>query len=199
MIAETFNWQQSPKPVGDTVNVRRAQGIVDGQQPVYRRTLTGEYANEDIVLTAPKFSGISALRGSGLLFRFRIRATTAYRQADDAVGEARRQTALSSIDALSALLTRRLATVTVQNQQRWQLIAYEGQLQEGQYNYGQLYSAVFGVNGPLPLQDAAACVRFAVDTDRVESQHIWLCFKQPPDLTRCAEIEAALRQVLDEL
>lgn len=51
-IAKTLPWEPSDGPIGKHIEVSRAQGLIDASEPVFRRTMLGDFPNQDQLLTA---------------------------------------------------------------------------------------------------------------------------------------------------
>lgn len=199
VVEATFGWEGSDGALGKWVDVERAQGIVDGNRPCYRRILKGGRVNSDVDLTPPAGVELSSLHYVDGLFELRIHATAAYEHPVTTGRDAPwKRSARSSIPALSFHLRQGVGALLADRAADWGVRQYDDTLDEYRVNGTRLASVHLMLHGggPVEPETGPLRVRFDVSDERVEPQSVALAFDDVPDGARIAEVQAALDAVL---
>jgi hypothetical protein len=203
LTAETFGWERS-EPLGEHVDVERARGLIDGERPCYRRVLTGSQPNVDVELSPPQCDGVASLRRVGRCFELRLQARANYDLAPaDERAARRRETARHHLDAVALHLVDALDGLVAERAGDWGLCPYDEALPSRTLIGGQLFGesvALLPDGSMRPIEPVAPLrVAFAIESDSVEPQHVWLSFAEIPHPGLLARIESQLSAALSEL
>jgi hypothetical protein len=202
VLTRTVAWRRSARPLGKSVDAKRARGLVAPKSLAYRRTLWGEDPNEDTWIDPPVCSGAHVLQGRGERFAFELGATAAYYSPSyDAQVMRWRATARARLDDLHAGMTAGLEELTRKMTDTWHLGRVpekEGTLHRITLSNGRPHR--FGPRGIEELPPGTRGpfeIEITASSTHVQHQTVRVVFEESPSVEVIASFERKLAEIMD--
>jgi len=196
VLVRTMQWTASTKHLGKHVSMRRARGIVDGDQIGRRKYYIGDRKNADTWLDPPPCAGVHVLAGHGERFAFDLKLAYAY----DAAGGAWQETSRTRIDDLHAGMMHGLTRLTTEHASDWQLEPFADRTQFTTLWLSSGNPFLFDGSGPQVLTAGTRGLfhlAISASTDRIETQTVDFVVGEAPSPETIAAMTTAFQQVLE--
>ncbi len=201
LVGRTSGWERSTKLASATVRVAKTQGLIDGEQPLYKWGLFGERANVDTQLITP--SGIEdpaelELGGDEARYRCQVQARLGH-LADEAIDEERRAAVLLAREGLGPFVARldaRLRALTQRQAEAWRLGPTGDDLPRCQVDGMDRVVGLPVYLGGTDQPVAPMVLPLYIEVPGAEGQRIELGFAALPSPEQVREVREALTQEL---
>lgn len=200
LLVATFPFDRSTSVLGESVNVERAGGLLDGRASGFRHVVMGELPNEDLWYDPPHCAGAHVLREKAELFAFELRARSAfYTHGLDETTKRWQHVARTSLDKVHSALDEGLRELTANRRQEWGLLPLEATPARARLSGDRIIRepVVDSFEAVTPGTLEPLRVRMWSRTKALEPQEIELCLRVVPSPERIREILSAIDQILD--